>query len=721
VKLADVVLEELRSTARVLDLGDGDVLVHEGDAADEVFYLRSGRLTVWASSEVGLVKVGTVDEGQVVGEITVVAGGRRTATLRADGEAVVLGIPRAVFEDFLGRHEELADEIAQQARERMDRSLVASMVSVLLGVTETDLIQEIVDRIAWRRLDAGDVLFERGDYSDSAYFIVSGRLLVLIESDDGNEEMVRELGKGEVVGELGLIDRAPRSATVRAVRDTTVGGFSEDLFQELVDRFPSLMLHVARGIIGRLRRPPRRLIDRAASITVAVVAPVPSGPIVEGIIDEMRRHASVTHLSSARVDDVLNREDIAQVTTENVGVPRLAEFMHEAYVANDHVVLETDPEMTPWTRRAMRQADRAVLVVSSRPDSAELARLDAVIDALDGIGHVRRMLAVLHTAGELRPEGTATLLARSGADEAVHLRAGSADDLARLARLASGNGVGIVFSGGGARGFAHLGAYRALRECGVPIDRVGGCSMGAPMAGGVALGLDYDDLVDLAERQFHGLLDYTLPIVSLLKGKRITRNIEAQFGTWDIEDLWVPFYCVSTNLTTSSLEVHRRGPASTAIRASVAIPGVLPPVPYHGDLLVDGGVLNNLPVQAMRTDGTIGTVVAIDVAPSTGPRAHTDFGLSVSGWSALGAKVRRRRGYPSVTAVLLRSMLAGAVQNQRDVMRNEMVDLLVSMRLPGIGLLEFERTKEVAAQGYEAAKPVIVEWSASRPWQGRAR
>jgi predicted acylesterase/phospholipase RssA/CRP-like cAMP-binding protein len=713
----DALLDELHPTARVLGLQHGEILVSEGDAADEVFYLRTGQLSVWAASPSGPVRVGTIEPGQIVGEITVVAGGGRTATLRAEGSAVVLGIPRPAFEEWLTRHDELGDGIARQARERMDRTLVAAMVAELLGTGDAALVEEIVERIVWKHLDAGDVLFERGDPSDAAYFVVSGRLLVHVPSEDGGDDLVRELGKGEVVGELGLIDQAPRSATVRALRDTTLGGFTEDFFRELVERFPALMLHVARNIIDRLRRPPRRLVDRAASITIAVLAPVSPRDVVDGIVAEIAQHGSVTHLSSTRVDAVLNRAAISQAASDNVGMPRLAEFMHEAYITNDHVVLETDAEMTPWTRRAIRQADRTVLVVSAQPDRDELARLAAAVDALDGLAHVRRMLAVLHPAGTDRPRRTAELLQRAGADEAVHLRAGDADDIARLARLASGHGVGLVLSGGGARGFAHLGAYRALRECGVPIDRVAGCSIGAPMAGAIALALPYDEMLETAEAQFRRLLDYTLPVVALLKGRRITHNIESYFGTWDIEDLWLPFYCVSTNLTTSSLTVHRRGRASTAIRASVAIPGVLPPVPYEGSLLVDGGVLNNLPVEPMRSDGTIDTVIAVDVAPPSGPRAHGAFGLSVSGWRALVDRARNRRGiYPSVSAVLLRSMLAGSVRNQRDVLSGQLVDLLVSMHLPGIGLLEFERTREVAAKGYDAALPVVEEWSRNRPW-----
>ena len=171
--------------------------------------------------------------------------------------------------------------------------------------------------------------------------------------------------------------------------------------------------------------------------------------------------------------------------------------------------------------------------------------------------------------------------------------------------------------------------------------------MGTVVAAAIALGLEGEELMELAEEQFHRLLDYTLPIVSLVKGARISRNIEETFGSWDIEDLWLPFYCVSTNLTKSRLEVHRRGSTALAIRASVAIPGVLPPVPHEGDLLVDGGVLNNLPFEMMRDNSTIETIIAVDVAPDQGPRARADYGMSVSGFHALGASLRRRKSdYP---------------------------------------------------------------------------
>lgn len=567
-------------------------------------------------------------------------------------------------------------------------------------------------------IQAGEIsTFEAGDPSDAAYFIVGGRLLVSSPSDDGVGEPIAELGRGEVVGELGLLDDAPRSATVTAIRDTTLAVFPTSTFEDLVTRSPGLMLHMARGILTRLRRSPRRLIGRARAVTLAVVGDVDPRPIVEGVTREMARFGTVRHLSSAIVDEVLGRPGIAHADAANVGVPRLSELMHEADVGNDHVVLETDAEATGWTRRALRQADRLVIVCAARPGPRELDHIRSLLAEVADVRHVSVLLALIHPAGADRPRGTARLLDDLGLSDVVHLHEGHEADIGRLARLASGNGVGLVLSGGGARGFAHLGAYRALVEAGVPIDAVAGCSIGAPLAGGIARAVRDEEMVEVAQRQFHRLLDYTLPVVSLVKGQRISDRLSESFAGWDIEDLWLRYHCVSTNLTRSRLEVHRRGSAARAIRASVAIPGILPPVPHDGDLLVDGAVINNLPVDSMRADGMIDTVIAVDVAPLRGPRARSDYGLSVSGFRALAASMRRGSNtYPSVSAVLLRSMMAGAVHNQASALRQDAVDLLLQLNLPGVSLLDFERVAEIAQVGYVRTVEPVREWAATVEW-----
>ena len=314
----------------------------------------------------------------------------------------------------------------------------------------------------------------------------------------------------------------------------------------------------------------------------------------------------------------------------------------------------------------------------------------------------------------VRPQGAAQWLHRGDISEVHQVTSGDGGGLRRIARLATGNGVGIVLSGGGGRGFAHLGVIRALEELGVEIDAVAGTSIGAVMGAGLAIGIPQDERVRVVSDAFHNLLDYTVPIVAMLRSERITRNIDSVFGAWQIEDCLVPLATVSTSLTTSSVKVHRSGPLATAVRASVSLPAVLPPVTYDGELLVDGGVLDNLPVELLADDERVGTVIAVDLAPPAPPSSRSDFHPDVSGLRALRARFNpRSTNFPTIGSTLMRSLLVAAGGRRAQVLASGAIDLTVVLDLVGVGLLDFERVQEIEELGYRHAQPQIAEWVAS--------
>ena len=240
-------------------------------------------------------------------------------------------------------------------------------------------------------------------------------------------------------------------------------------------------------------------------------------------------------------------------------------------------------------------------------------------------------------------------------------------DFDRLARLITGHAVGVVMAGGGARAFTHIGVVKALRASGVPIDQVGGTSMGAIVAAAVAARWTDEELAERFRRSFvtaNPLSDYTLPFVSLFGGRRVTTLLRTAFGDKDIEDLVLPFYCVTANLTTANADTHTTGKLWRWLRASVSLPGVLPPFNDAGQVHVDGGVIDNLPVRVMRRQGrglTIarrhrhrrragrrrrrrGAVVGLGVLPSPGVEARGDAAdpLDRAHPAALGAGLERR-------------------------------------------------------------------------------
>jgi lysophospholipid hydrolase len=231
-----------------------------------------------------------------------------------------------------------------------------------------------------------------------------------------------------------------------------------------------------------------------------------------------------------------------------------------------------------------------------------------------------------------------------------NVRIGNQSDLERLARLLSGSAIALVLGGGGARGFAHVGVLRALAEAGVPIDMIGGTSQGAFVGALYAMSLDVDEVVRRCtawaaemSKKWKLAADLTFPFTSWLSGAGFNWELGKVLGGFSltesrsradvqIEDLWTPYFCVSANLCRNRVEVHTRGALWRYVRASMTLASFLPPIYDRetGDLLVDGGYVNNLPADVMRGLGAH-IVITVDVA-SVDDNEWTAYGDSLSGW-----------------------------------------------------------------------------------------
>jgi predicted acylesterase/phospholipase RssA len=428
----------------------------------------------------------------------------------------------------------------------------------------------------------------------------------------------------------------------------------------------------------------------------------------------LARLGGTLHLDAERVDLALGRDGIARCAEGDPASPRLVQWLNEQELAHAFVLYEADAQVSTWTERAVRQADHVVFLASAAqgPGAGEgeqtpVARWRAP----------RRSLVLLRTAAAPAPAGTAAFLAARAATSHYHVDMERPEDFARLARCLTGKGIGLVLGGGGARGFAHLGVLRALAEADVPIDWVGGTSVGAIIAALVARRLGPGEALALCREHFSSLRDPTLPVVSLLAGRRIRGKLERVFGDAAIEDLPLPFLCVSTNLSRAAQAVHERGPLARAIRASIALPGVLPPVSVGDDLHVDGGLVNNLPIDVMAAKPEIGTVIAVDVSAEVEMKAPRDLELETSGWRMLWERLHpgiARSEVPSIMSLLTRSALVASVYWSRERRAAEAASLYLRIPVADLRLLAFDRIDEIVARGYEAARGAIGAWSSGR-------
>ena len=378
------------------------------------------------------------------------------------------------------------------------------------------------------------------------------------------------------------------------------------------------------------------------------------------------------------------------------------------------MIYQPDAEDTAWSRLCLSQSDMVLLVASAEDDPS----VGAVEARALATGSLRCELALLHQADPADPTqvaATAAWLAGRPVADHHHLRAGRPGDVARLARMITGTGCGLVLGGGGARGLAHLGVIRALEEAGVPIDVIGGTSIGAIMAGLCARGLDDAERVravtDIA-RHGRRLVTPTLPLVALSAGRYVDRILLEHLTTVPIEDLPLRFFCVSTSLTRAEKVIHESGPLWAAVRASLALPGIWPPVYAAGDLLIDGGAMDNVPVNVMHERVGSGTIVAVDVSPAVEPLTTAPFEPGLSGWRVLGRRINpfaTRQPVPDITDILTRSTGLSQVRHRRATLNVNRVDLLLRPPVAGLGVLDFKGGIALIETGYRYAAEAVAK------------
>lgn len=553
----------------------------------------------------------------------------------------------------------------------------------------------------WFALPAGWELFKAGDLAESIYFVLSGSLGAFRPMPDGRSEFIGHIRAGEPVGEMALFegasdingdgvpDNAPHTSSVYALRDAEILEISRKGFDRIIKADPGILTQMIQLMLTRLRegRKPNR---RNAPKVFALVATSPTIDV------SLRSKALCAALAKFGVS--------CRIIDEAEGHDKPTGFFDELEANYDIVMLITSVGDTSWFRLSTRQADRVWVIgrADARPSDPLMPSHDSPARALKLVDVI-----LLHHGGEKRVSKPDDWLAAADAARLFHWDGMGGPSCDRLARVMAGRSVGLILSGGGARAYAHIGVVKALREANIPIDFAGGASMGAVVAGCVAMGWDDDEIERRIRKAFvetNPLGDYNLPVVGLVRGKRVNRRLMEHFGEAEIGDLAIPFFAVSTNLTDGTYRVHRRGLLREALRATISLPGILPPVVHDGEVLVDGAVLNNFPTDVMR-ELHRGLVIGSDVARAPEGLSARDFvdppGFLEWVW---------RHGFsapPPIAGLLMRS----ATLSVNPIAGRELVDMLILPELRDIELRDWKAFEEAVEAGYDAARTAIASGS----------
>lgn len=691
----------LLSVAEEIHLDPGESLWHPGDSVDATHIVLEGQLAI--SRDSGGTTL--VQAGEGLDELLLLTGGERTTAATARDRARLLRLPLEPVHELFREHPALLHGISDAINRRLRRDQLGKAFERLFGKLDQAAEEEMAQRVEWLELAPGEVLFRQREGADALYVLMEGILAAWADAD-GAETFLNEIAAGETIGEVALIGGAPHSATVRAVKPSLLIRLRRPDFEAIAGDHPIVYKALSEVLVEYLvrSRAGRARLGGAREITLLSHQPSSdlSSTVARELAESLARIGPTLHLSVARLHEMRDRFpfDVGQAVDLPFLDPANARFstwLRQQREEFQFVLYEADPDQTPWTRLCIDRADELVIVA----DSGAAAAPGSLERTLDRDDLVQRRLVLVHREGST-PANTRRWLNGRRVAGHHHVRSGRSEDFARLARFLAQQATGLVLAGGGARGFAHIGAIQAFHDAGIPIDSIGGTSSGAMCSVMYAMELDPYRLAIRNQRDWVDRKPwhkYAPPVLSILDYTKWDRIFHDGYGDTDLEDLLIPAFCVSTNIDAGQMVVHDSGPAWKAVRASASLPALLAPVLFDGQAHVDGGLLNNLPTDVMRAR-TAGPVFAVSLGQRT-----TDvlpFDAYPSPWKLTADKLnpfKRSAPMPTIPKVMLQIAVMGDLA--RADQRSEETDVVLAPPVSEISMTNFSEVKGIIQTGYE--------------------
>lgn len=554
-----------------------------------------------------------------------------------------------------------------------------------------DIREDLEPVVDFQSLNAGEVLFNRGDQADDMYFLLLGKLRATGIGTTGKTVILGDILHGESVGEMGLLNNGQRNATVTAMRRSLIAGISRTSFEALYMKHPKVLLRTSQTVIDRLHLANERVRgnlfheDKVISV-IDSTNDTTCTTFTDKMVEHMCEDGSTTLLKEIRAEDLSTR--IAEIE-------RTTPF----------IAMRGDD--TDWIRESVSLSDSLVFVC--REHDIDIFR--KLIDDLKISGAqwdlIDRQLILVYE-GDDHPEDVAQWFEHFQAHQIIRVRELNRRDVDRASRIIRDRGIGLVLGGGGAHGFAHLGVIKALEESQIPVDFICGASVGAIMGAGLARDWPLDEIMKKVKEEIsedNPLNDYTVPMIALLKGDRMRKKLQAHFDL-NIEQTWVNFMCVASDYLDGSTTLLDSGSMYQSISASISIPGVLPPSVLNGRYVLDGGVLDNVPVSSIRQRFK-GRIITSDL--STIKNYVVEEDKLPSGTKLLFNRLNpfaRKMRAPRLMNVIMKSMTLGSINKKAE--NEQLSDLYINSNVQK-GFLAWKEFDPIVATGYAEAKEQIMK------------
>lgn len=683
-------LASLVNLAEPIECATGQELVHPHDTNLHFFRLLRGDVSLYLVNQQHRIQILRLKQGDWMGHLPLEAQERYGFSLLCDTDCELERFCWSALDEAQQALMAQSSLSAFSHRLHVAGLLITTFMRNYPNVSAS-FLQDLIKSARFTHLRENQILFGQGDKAQVMYFLLSGKIDVYV--GEGRLTRVGEIFHGEPFGEMSLFSNESRTATLVATRSSDIVSLDRRHFDRLSVKYPWLSTYIVTSLINRIKKQKER--GRRE------IKPVNRLLLQLGAGETSKMAQCLSDMLILRDIRLISREEIRQQfgnkPIDQLVHTKLVDYLENVEQQNPTTIFYARIDDLEWTKFCLERADEVWMMVNTEEPPANVKHALAPLLPMYSWQKQRKFL-LLHHANRAIP--SASWLQAIDCERHFHTD-GSQASMARIIRYLTDKSLGLVLGGGGARGFAQVGVLKAMEEKGIKVDWVGGTSMGSIIGGWIAMGWDSERITDAVRRFFvsvNPLGDYTLPMIALSKSQRLDMLLHQGFGDVLIEDLPIPYFCVSSDMSVAKEKDHERGTLWKAIRASVSIPGVVAPAIEEGHYLVDGGLFNNLPCDLMRQRNN-GPIAAIDVSPDD--TYLTQLESVPSPWQLLLNKLlgRPQPKVPTIVDTLLRSSLLASKDRQRA--NREMVDYFLQPNIGNVGMLDFKHAERIIAMGYQ--------------------
>lgn len=544
-------------------------------------------------------------------------------------------------------------------------------------------------------------VINQGEFTKDVYLLLAGRLNVIYANEYGDINILNTISCGEFFGEMSLLMDTQRSTSIVCSRESLLLKYTEDVFKQFLETDIELLGFINKTLIKRLAETNANKTQRFNYKHISIIFNNQSSTN-DNVIAELYTQMSLygkTHLID--IQKMIAEKVWAVEDDKSDNLARLFKYLYQKQYEYDYVLLREDYNNLDWNNAIIGQSDKLIYFNYGDINQNNKGSIykDLKIDKTEVTYNLSEMERIQYSpiyTGETVP--------------LIHIP--EHKNISRLARYLTGNARKLVLGGGGARGLAHLGVYKALLELGIEIDFVGGTSIGSIMATMVATEWDYDKIVGLAKKRLvldKPMKDYRLPYVSILSGNKLEKGLSKTFGEQTIESLSLPLFTVAANLSEAKIEIIDSGSITNALRSSISLPGILPPAVHKGSLMLDGGIVDNLPLNHINTL-TDGPSIGVDL--SSTKKRNLGYDKVPSHKEMLLNKITKKKQYkvPSLFQTIMGTLTLAS--NEKREKNEKKFDVLIKPDVAKFGFLNFDKIDQLIEVGYQASIEPLKEWKA---------